>query len=242
MRTLITSILLAGFGLLFLGQAAPVHAQVIGSGFYDQLGSTADVIDPSNDSRKLGNVIARVIQAVLSAIGVILLILVIYAAFLWMTAAGNPTQVLKAKTILTNAIIGLILALTAFAITTFVVNVFNGGDVATSAENLGRTQETSKLSKAELPIIIGSIISSFLAILGSIFLILTLYAGFLWMTAAGSPDKVAKAKKLMTQAVIGLLIMLSSYSITRFTVNQLDDAVLAEDGNDFEINLFGGGS
>lgn len=242
MRKFFTSFLLAGLGILFLMQPLPANAQISGTGFYDQLDSTANVIDKANDTRNLGNVIANVIRAVLSAIGVILLVLIIYAAFLWMTAAGNPTQVLKAKTILTNAIIGLILALAAFGITTFVVNVFNGATVATSTENLGVTQANSNLSDAPLTFIIGSIISSFFAILGVIFLLLTLYVGFLWMTAAGSPDQVNKAKKLMGQAVIGLVIMLSSYAITRFVINQLDDAGLAEDGNDVEINLFGGGS
>lgn len=50
--------------------------------------------------------------------------------------------------------------------------------------------------------------------LGTIFICLTLYAGFLWMTAGGNEDNLEKAKKLLTQTVVGLIIILSAYSIT----------------------------
>jgi len=60
------------------------------------------------------------------------------------------------------------------------------------------------------------VIKTVLTLLGTIFLVLTIYAGFLWMTAAGNDDQVGKAKSLLTQAVIGLVIILLSYSITYF--------------------------
>jgi len=49
---------------------------------------------------------------------------------------------------------------------------------------------------------------------GLIFLVLTIYAGFLWMTAGGAEEKVEKAQKLIKRSMIGLLIILSAYSIT----------------------------
>jgi hypothetical protein len=58
------------------------------------------------------------------------------------------------------------------------------------------------------------IIRTALGILGTIFLILVLYAGFLWMTAAGNEDSITKAKKLLYQGVVGLAIILSAYGIT----------------------------
>jgi len=45
---------------------------------------------------------------------------------------------------------------------------------------------------------------------------LMVYAGFLWMTAGGVEENVTKAKSLLMQAVIGLAIVLSAYSITIF--------------------------
>lgn len=64
--------------------------------------------------------IGRVIQAGLALVGVIFLILTIYAGYLWMTAAGNDSQVGKAKDTLRNVIIGLVVVMAAYAITAFV--------------------------------------------------------------------------------------------------------------------------
>jgi TRAP-type C4-dicarboxylate transport system permease small subunit len=77
-----------------------------------------------------------------------------------------------------------------------------------------------------IPEIIGVIIAAFLSLLGIIFLILIIYGGFLWMTSAGNETKVLKAKKTLTQATIGLIIIVSSYAITYFVINALQGAAL----------------
>ena len=64
--------------------------------------------------------VGQIIGIVLSFIGVIFLVLMIYAGILWMTAAGNDQQVNKAKNLLINAIIGLIIVFAAYAITAYV--------------------------------------------------------------------------------------------------------------------------
>lgn len=65
-----------------------------------------------------------------------------------------------------------------------------------------------------------------LGLLGFVFLLLTLYAGFLWMTAGGDETNIEKAKKILTASVIGLAIILLSYSLTTFVfkVVLLEDA------------------
>lgn len=67
--------------------------------------------------------------------------------------------------------------------------------------------------------IIGTLINVFLGLLGVIFLLLVLYAGFLWMTAGGDDKQVDKAKKMLINATVGLVIVLSAYAITTFIVN-----------------------
>lgn len=73
--------------------------------------------------------------------------------------------------------------------------------------------------------IAGAIIGTFLSFLGIIFLCLVIYGGFLWMTSAGNEGKIMKAKETLTQAVIGLIIILSAYSITYFVFNSLQSAI-----------------
>lgn len=73
---------------------------------------------------------------------------------------------------------------------------------------------------------IGKIIKSALGLLGTIFLVLMIYAGYLWMTAAGNEENVEKAKKLLGNAVIGLALVLTAYAITAFVVRSLVTATV----------------
>lgn len=68
---------------------------------------------------------------------------------------------------------------------------------------------------------VGGVVGLILSFIGIIFLILTVYAGFLWMTAQGNSGQVEKAKDLLINAIIGLVIVSAAYSITMFIGNQL---------------------
>ncbi|MEK9157502.1 MAG: Ig-like domain-containing protein [Patescibacteria group bacterium] len=72
--------------------------------------------------------------------------------------------------------------------------------------------------------ILGTLINVFLGLLGVVFLLLVLYAGFLWMTAGGDDKQVDKAKKILINATVGLVITLSAFAITTFIVNWISDA------------------
>jgi hypothetical protein len=66
------------------------------------------------------------------------------------------------------------------------------------------------------PTKIGQIIGVLLSFVGTIFFILIIYGGFLWMTARGNEQDVTKAKDLITSAIIGLVIVLAAYVITTY--------------------------
>ncbi len=68
---------------------------------------------------------------------------------------------------------------------------------------------------------LSTIIKGALSLVGTIFLLLTVYAGYLWMTASGNEEKVTKAKDIATQTIIGLAITLSAYAITAFVTGKL---------------------
>lgn len=78
-------------------------------------------------------------------------------------------------------------------------------------------------SSTDLPTMIGNLIAVLLSVLGIIFVVLVVYAGFLYLTAAGDDDKVKKAKKLLSQGVIGLVIIIASYAIADFVIDSLVD-------------------
>lgn len=70
-------------------------------------------------------------------------------------------------------------------------------------------------------IIISMVIRGFLSVLGIIFVVLMVLAGYNWMTAGGNEEKVEKAKDTIRRAIIGLIITASAYAITIFVFSNL---------------------
>jgi len=65
-----------------------------------------------------------------------------------------------------------------------------------------------------------------LTFVGTVFLVLTIYAGIMWMTAGGNDEQLTKAKKTLVRSVIGLAIVTSAYSISLFA-----ERLVRGDGN-----------
>ena len=68
------------------------------------------------------------------------------------------------------------------------------------------------------------IVQYLLGFLGIIAIIVILYGGFVWLTSAGSEEKVGQAKKFIPAGIIGLIIIFISYAIAAFVITQLIEA------------------
>lgn len=79
-------------------------------------------------------------------------------------------------------------------------------------------------TKQDIDPIIARIIKIWLSAFGIVFLVLIIYGGFTWMTAGGSEEKIIKAKQIIINSSIGLLIVMMAYAITWFIVYQLSEA------------------
>lgn len=99
-------------------------------------------------------------------------------------------------------------------------NPFAPGGAAQT--NVGQVGTQAGIGAATpLPVIVGNIINVVLGFLGIVLLFYLLYGGFLWMTSGGSEDGVKKAKQMIQNAIIGLVIIVSSYAISNFVLQQL---------------------
>lgn len=73
--------------------------------------------------------------------------------------------------------------------------------------------------------ITGTVILTVLGLLGVVFVILLTYGGFLWLSSAGEEDKVKKSQGLITNAIIGVLIVIAAYAIAHFVLQKLAGAL-----------------
>ena len=105
---------------------------------------------------------------------------------------------------------------TALAADETVTTIISGG--------LDSAAGTTYNQQVTASVFIGNMIRVLLSATGLIFLVLTVYAGILYMTAAGEEAKVTKSKKMLTTAIVGLIIIVGAYAITSFVIDSLAEA------------------
>ena len=69
--------------------------------------------------------------------------------------------------------------------------------------------------------IMAAVIKGFIALLGVIFVVLIILAGYKWMNAGGEEERVREAKDTIQRAIIGLIIIIAAYAITEFVFTHL---------------------
>ncbi len=121
--------------LTFSSSTLPVFAQAKNAAVTNQLNAVGTATGLGGTD--LITIIGRIINIALGFVGIVLLVLLIYAGYLWMTSGGEKERVDKAKTMIRNAVIGLIIITSAFAIVSFVLNALLGATGGGGGSGLG---------------------------------------------------------------------------------------------------------
>lgn len=116
--SLLILILIFGFGL-FLGGENVSAVDPYG------IEATGDASGLSKYNSPPPVLVGTVVGAALSMVGIIFFILVVYGGILWMTARGNEEQTKKALQTIIAASIGIVIVLSSYAITSFVLDSVN---------------------------------------------------------------------------------------------------------------------
>jgi hypothetical protein len=81
------------------------------------------------------------------------------------------------------------------------------------------TELDNPLGTTSVPEIVGRTIKAFLGIIGTISLIIFIYAGFILLTSKGSPDKIKTGQSAIVWASLGILLVFAAYAILKFVFN-----------------------
>jgi Type IV secretion system pilin len=103
--------------------------------FFIPLISSAQILVPQvNDltTASLETVVGSVIQIFLGLLGLIALVIILYGGYVWMTSGGNEEKVSQAKKILSAGVVGLVIIMVSYVITSFILE-----SVQDSANNSG---------------------------------------------------------------------------------------------------------
>lgn len=114
------AVLFASFLLVFSLIATPVLAgDPFGFDYADDLGlENTDVTDPRDMA-------VNIVQFLMTFLGIIAVVIILYGGFLWMTAAGNEDKVATAKKVIIAGAIGLAVIISAYVIVNFVITTTN---------------------------------------------------------------------------------------------------------------------
>lgn len=77
------------------------------------------------------------------------------------------------------------------------------------------------VTNANLVQLIFSTLRYIMGFLGVVAVVVIILGGFMWMTAAGNEEKVAKAKKVLVQGIIGLAIVMLAFAIATFVMQMI---------------------
>ena len=69
-----------------------------------------------------------------------------------------------------------------------------------------------------------TVVSMIFYVMGTIFLALMIYGGVVWAKSAGREEEIKRAKNIIITALIGLVVVMASYAITRFILTNLAKA------------------
>ncbi|MFH1667794.1 MAG: Ig-like domain-containing protein, partial [Candidatus Komeilibacteria bacterium] len=116
----------------------------------------------------------------------------------------------------------LVAILFLFAAPVFAADSFNLDQTGTEL-NLTPVAEDFSIRQTVI-----DIVKYLISFIGTVAIVMILYGAVRWMTAGGSADKVAKAKKTIINAAIGLMICILSYAIVYFVAFQLGDEVFGD--------------
>ncbi len=106
----------------------------------------------TNPATALGGTLGNIVTVFFSLLGTVALGYILYAGYLWFSAAGNEEQVDAAKKTLYRAVMGLLVIMLSYAIITVVLNVFGKGPGSEEAARQREEEELQKNLEKDFPV------------------------------------------------------------------------------------------
>ena len=106
--------------LAIVGVAAVLPGRAVYAGIQDG----ADVTKEGNELGQAGDLettVKNVINIILYVIGIVAVVMMIFGGFQYITSAGDAAKVTKAKNTILYGVVGLVIAILAYAIVNFVI-------------------------------------------------------------------------------------------------------------------------
>ncbi|MEZ7821389.1 MAG: hypothetical protein QMB51_03725 [Patescibacteria group bacterium] len=99
---------------------------------------------------------------------------------------------------------------------------FNIGLNSAMAFNYGLDSVKSEyFGSADVPTVISNVIQIIMGLSATVMLVMILYAGLSYLLSRGDSAKTKKALGLIKTSVIGIIIIVTAYSLSQFIINNI---------------------
>jgi peptide methionine sulfoxide reductase MsrB len=151
-----------------------------------------------------------VLSALQQIIVVLSIIFIIIGGVLYITSAGNEERMKTAKGAITASMIGLAIGIAAPSFLKEVYSIMGG-----------KVGDTSALVGPTLTQIALNFLNFLLSIVGILGLIMLIIGGIMYLTSAGSEERIKSAKNIVLYSIVGIAISLAALVIVKQIANLL---------------------
>ena len=143
----------------------------------------------------------NIIEIVIRFMGYIAAGYILYGGFTYLTAGGSPDKTAKGLKLIMNASMGLIISIASVAI---INTLFT---IVPSVDNDG-------ISHVTIGNIINGIMKIVYYIAGAVSVIMIIVSGIRFVTSAGNPEGIQKARKGLVSSITGLIVIILAFTLT----------------------------
>ena len=225
LKVFVIGVVMVLFGSTALTIATPTTSAAQGAGCQDTFlgfpawykglttGSDCSIKAPGQGSGELAKFIWRialnVLEIVLRIIGILAVAFIIYGGFQYLTSSGSPERAAGAMKTIVNASVGLVIALGVMALQNLIWDIVTVGSSNDYGVYTGSTSDVVE-SALNLVFYVG----------GAIAVVMIIISGLNYITSSGDPGKMTKAKNTLLYAIVGLVVIIAAWTITKFIVDR----------------------
>jgi len=150
------------------------------------------------------DVLYSLLNTLQGIIVVISLVFIIIGAILYITSTGDEKRITTAKLAITASMIGLAIGIAA---PSFLREI---SDILGWAPNNEQVSEALTLAQIAL-----NTLNFLLSVVGVLAIIMLVWGGIMYLTAAGNEKRIDVAKNIVTWSIVGIAVALAALVITR---------------------------
>lgn len=173
--------------------------------------TTTEFVNPLGFTT-VSELLNAVLNNLMGIIAIVAVIFIVIGGVLYIVSGGSEAGTTRAKKIWTGAVIGLAIALASPTFLKTIQSLLGGSSTGGSAETWVNNALTLKD-------IASNVLNLLLSIAGILGIIALIVGGGMYFTSYGDDKRIETGKKIITYAIIGIIVSLASLVIIRQVFN-----------------------